>query len=29
MMYQSCPHWLKIAVRKELGRLVEKYRIAI
>ena len=29
MMYQSCPHWLKITVRKELGRLVQKYRIAI
>ena len=26
---ESCPHWLKITLWKELGRLVHKYRIAI
>ena len=26
---ESCTHWLKIKLRKKLGRLVEKYRIAI
>ena len=25
---ESCPHLLKIALWKELGRLVQKYRIA-
>ena len=26
---EGCPHWLKITLWKELGRLVQKYRIAI
>ena len=26
---KSCPNWLKIALRNELGHLVQKYRIAI
>ena len=26
---ESCPHWLKITLWKELGSLVERYRIAI
>ena len=26
---ESCPHWLKITLWKELGRLVKKYRITI
>ena len=26
---ESCPHWLKITLWKELGRLVQKYRITI
>ena len=26
---ESCPRWLKINLWKELGRLVQKYRIAI
>ena len=25
---ESCPHWLKITLWKELGRLVQKSRIA-
>ena len=25
----SCPHWLKITLWKELGGLVQKYRITI
>ena len=26
---ESCPHQLKITLRNQLGRLVQKYRIAI
>ena len=26
---ESCPHWLKIILWKKLGRLAQKYRIAI
>ena len=26
---KSCPHWLDTTLRKELGRLAQKYRIAI
>ena len=26
---ESCPHWLKFTLWKELGSLVERYRIAI
>ena len=26
---KSCPHWLKITLWKELGRLDQKYEIAI
>ena len=26
---ESCPHLLKITLRKELGHLVQKYRVAI
>ena len=26
---ESCLHWLKITLWKELGRLVQKYRITI
>ena len=25
----SCPRWLKITLNKELGHLVQKYRVAI
>ena len=26
---ETCPHWLKIKLWKELGRLVQKYKITI
>ena len=26
---ESCPHWLKITLWKELGSLIERYKIAI
>ena len=26
---ESCPHWLKFTLSKKLGRLIQKYRIAV